>query len=154
MIFTSSWAFWLLEIIKQSWHHMRWFNPIQSRVRFFLRACSRYQMRHLLTSIGASSAAAFIDKHEQCMPGRRLTQAVQFVLFHLPSCFVGMFRRGLFEAFEVSFLFEAIAVSFSTLLHYYYCRVSHLLCDHCVSLFHLSSCLLFVYLWTFFASLV
>ena len=70
------------------------------------------------------------------------SEAVQFVsLFHIPSSFVDIFRQfGLeidcfaaffFAAFKVSFLFEAFVVSFSTLLHYNYCRVSHLLSDHC-----------------------
>ena len=42
-----------------------------------------------------------------------------------------LFRHVLFEEFEVSFMFEAFVVSFSTLLHYNYCRVSHLFSGHC-----------------------
>ena len=145
---------------------------IQSRVRFFLRACSRHR---------DASGFFFKDKHWCVFWLLFLIQGMSYLLtntsnlYQVGGCAIHqlisssillcgyfspvwfrdrLFRRVLFEGFEVSFLFEAFAVSFSTLLHYNYCRVSRLLSYHCVSLFHLPSCLLYVFLWIFFASLV
>jgi len=72
---------------------------IQSRVRFLLRACSRYRNASGFfskISIGASSAAAFIDKHEQCMSGRRLCNS-SCSIFHLALwvCFAAVCSKRL-----------------------------------------------------------